>query len=57
MAIYQALYPNSYVKSTKAMANASNRFTTDAGDLQDDKSRLFPFWNNSGKDFWDPSGI
>ncbi|KAK4110354.1 Di-copper centre-containing protein [Canariomyces notabilis] len=59
LAIYQALYPKNWIKEWKAAGNAAGTFTTDFGDAQNGSTKLYPFWDKSGKldSFWTSDGV
>jgi tyrosinase len=48
-AMWQALYPDSWVSPSKALVNS---FTTSVGEIQDSKTALTPFYAKSDGTFW-----
>lgn len=50
LALWQALYPNSWVEPNMARVNS---YTTSVGDMLDSSSALTPFFASSNGTFWD----
>ncbi|EFX05338.1 tyrosinase precursor [Grosmannia clavigera kw1407] len=48
-ALWQILYPDSWIKPTAA---TSNSFTTSTGQIQDSKTALTPFYSSTNGTFW-----
>lgn len=49
-AMWQALYPSSWISPTPAIVNS---YTTSVGEIQDSKTALTPFYAKSDGTFWD----
>lgn len=49
-AMWQALYPSSWISPTPAIVNS---YTTSVGEMQDSKTALTPFYAKSDGTFWD----
>jgi len=53
-ALWQALYPNSYVEP---MASVEQTYTTRVGDVKDENSALEPFFSNNARDYWTAGSV
>ena len=53
-AMWQALFPDSWISPSKAIVNS---FTTSAGDVQDSKTALTPFYAKPDGTFWDSNMV
>ncbi|KAK3724436.1 hypothetical protein LTR37_001060 [Vermiconidia calcicola] len=53
-ALWQALYPDSYVEP---MAAIQQTFTIKVGDVKDENSALEPFFSNRDRDYWTSASI
>ncbi|KAK3683147.1 hypothetical protein LTR37_020509 [Vermiconidia calcicola] len=53
-ALWQALYPDSYVEP---MAAIQQTFTIKVGDVKDENSALEPFFSNRDRDYWTSASV
>ncbi|KAB5551230.1 hypothetical protein GE09DRAFT_1223030 [Coniochaeta sp. 2T2.1] len=53
-AMWQALFPSSWITPSKAI---SASYTTKAGDIQDSKTALTPFYEKEDGTFWDSDSV